>query len=164
VPGTQLTAQLSLADVPTGTYQVRVAGVTPEGQVTGRFSDAVTVIVGDIAPQPESRPTITLPTGRSVLVPGSLSVFSWTVVPGVAQYFFEFSGPDRAFANPNGAVTDGVNGAGGAGGGFIISGTAFSPVIPRGIAAGTYQVRVIALTPAGTAVGTFSDAITVVLP
>jgi hypothetical protein len=44
VPGTTLTLTLP-TDIPAGTYQVRVIGLAATGQVVGRFSDAISVMI-----------------------------------------------------------------------------------------------------------------------
>ena len=44
-----------------------------------------------------------------------------------------------------------------------MQGTNLTVTIPTGIAAGSYQVRVIGLGPTGQFVVTFSDAVTVVV-
>ena len=67
-------------------------------------------------------------------------------------------------ANLDGVTTDPVNGLGGAGGGFPVPGTSLTIVIPAAIASGAYQVRVIGLLAAGEPVGSFSGAVTVVVP
>jgi hypothetical protein len=46
----------------------------------------------------------------------------------------------------------------------VVGGTSLSVVIPGTLAPGTYRVRVIGLDSAGNPVGTFSDAVTVVVP
>ena len=45
VPGTNLSVPALPPDTPLGAYQVRVLGLTATGAPTGRFSDAVTVVV-----------------------------------------------------------------------------------------------------------------------
>jgi hypothetical protein len=72
----------------------------------------------------------------------------WSVVPGVARYLLEVSGPGRPFANPNGASTDP-----GALGSFVIPGTVVSATVPPDLTPGSYQVRVISLDGAGQPVG-----------
>jgi hypothetical protein len=144
--------------VPPGNYQVRVIGLGPAFQPVGVFSDVITVILGVVPIPPDARPTITAPAAGASLVRGTFATFVWTVTPGVAQYFFEFTGPNRTFANPNGTAPDP-----GALGGGVVLGTGFVAVIPP-VQPGAYQVRVIALTPAGQPVGTFSDAVTVNVP
>ena len=82
---------------------------------------------------------------------------------GSVQNGFEHTGPGRQFANPNGTGPDRVNGFGGAGGGFVVPGTGFTVTLGASTPPGTYQVRVIGLSPTGQPVGTFSDAVTVVV-
>ena len=89
--------------------------------------------------------------------------FAWTAVPGATQYVFEFTGANLEFTNPNGALPDLVNGFGGAGGRLLVSGTSLSPELLPSFPPGIYQVRVIGLSPTGDFLGTFSDAVTVVL-
>jgi hypothetical protein len=89
--------------------------------------------------------------------------FAWTALSGITTYGFEFSGPNRVFANPNGTSPDAINGLGGAGGGFPVTGTSFTATVGPGFAPGTYQVRVIPLTGGLVPAGTFSDAVTLVL-
>ena len=74
---------------------------------------------------------------------------------GRAQYLFEFTGPGRVFANPNGPAPDP-----GALGSVVFPGTSLSALVPGSLVPGTYQVRVITLGPTGQPVGTFSDAVT----
>lgn len=74
----------------------------------------------------------------------------------------EHTGPGRQFADPNGTGPDPVNTFGGAGG-FVLSGTSFTTTLPPSIPPGTYQIRVIALSPTGQPVGAFSDAVTVIV-
>jgi hypothetical protein len=83
-------------------------------------------------------------------------------MPGAAQYGFEFTGTNRRFANPNGTAPDGVNGFGGAGGGFLVAATTLTLTLPTDVPMGTYQVRVIGVL-GQTLVGTFSDALTIVV-
>jgi hypothetical protein len=63
------------------------------------------------------------------------------------KWAFEHAGPDA------------VNGFGGTGGGFVVPGTSFSVTLSAATPPGTYQVRVIGLSPTGQPVGTFSDAV-----
>jgi hypothetical protein len=90
--------------------------------------------------------------------------FEWTAVPGAALYGFEFTGANLTFTNPNGTAPDGVNGFGGAGGGFVVAGTGFPATVPTTLTPGSYQIRIIGLGPNGEIIGTFSDAVTVVVP
>ena len=157
VTGTTFPALLT-PGFPQGTYQVRVIGLTPAGVPTGTFSDAVTLILepGGAAGA-AGRVTVTAPPVGSPLVRGTSATFAWSALAGVAQYFFEFTGPSRVFANPNGTTPDP-----GAGGGLPVTGTNFTAAIPP-IAPGSYQIRVIGLGPTGQFLGTFSDAVTVVV-
>ena len=112
------------------------------------------------------RPSIIAPTDGSQLSRGSAATpvtFAWSAAAGATQYAFEHTGPNRQFANPNGTGPDPVNGFGGAGGGFVVSGTSFTVTLPSSMAPGTYQVRVIGLSPIGQPAGAFSDAVTVVV-
>jgi hypothetical protein len=79
----------------------------------------------------------------------------------VVTYFLEFTGPNLAFANPNGTAPDGVNGFGGAGGGILVNDTSISVAVPLGTVPGTYQIRVAGLTPGNQIVGGFSSAVTI---
>lgn len=162
-PGTVFTATLTSA-IPSGAYQVRVLPLGALGQPIGSFSDAVTLFLGSAAVPVTARPTITAPANGATLPRGPQVSFAWTALDGVTQYFFEFTGPGLQFANPNGRAPDTVNGFGGQGGGFVVLGTGFPAVIPPSIAAGTYRVRVIGLGALGQPLGSFSDAVTVVIP
>jgi hypothetical protein len=113
---------------PHGTYQVRVRAVAFNGAPIGVFSNAVTLILGI---PPAAQPTITGPLG-SVLYRGVLTAFSWSPVPGAAQYRFDYSGP------------------GGLTGSFAVLGPGFIAVIPTDIPPGTYRVTVTALSGSGT--------------
>jgi hypothetical protein len=44
VAGTTLTLTVP-TDIPAGTYQVRVIGLAAAGQVVGRFSDAISLVI-----------------------------------------------------------------------------------------------------------------------
>jgi T5SS/PEP-CTERM-associated repeat protein len=144
---------------PAGLYQVRVVPLTADFQLLGRFSDAVTLALGAVPPG-NGRVAITQPPGGTVLTPGQRVTFLWGALPGVASYFFEFTGPDGQFANPNGAGPDPANTGGG---GLIVASTGFETTVPA-LAPGVYQVRVIGRTAAGAFVGTFSDAVAVTIP
>ena len=128
-------------------------GVAGNGTIT---------VTATFEPASAERPTLLQPSGMAAVAPGNVVTFAWTSVPGAAQYGFEFSGTNRQFANPNGTAPDSANGFGGAGGGFLVSGTALTLTLPTSIPAGTYQVRVIGVTGQGL-VGTFSDAVTIVV-
>ena len=82
---------------------------------------------------------------------------------GAARYGFVHTRPGRQFANPNGTSPDSVNGFGGAGGGCVVPGTSFPVTLGPSVPTGTYQIRVIGLSPTGQPVGTFSDAVMVVV-
>ena len=107
-----------------------------------------------------------MPYSRRAYLPsgGSPVAFTWTDLGcGAPQYGFEFTGRNLTFTNPNGTAPDGVNGFGGAGGGFAVSGASFTAVLPQTLTPGSYQVRVIGLSATGQLVGTFSSAVTVVV-
>jgi uncharacterized protein (DUF1501 family) len=112
---------------------------------------------------PADRARITAPASGSELQRGAPVSFAWTPLAGAAQYGFEFTGPDLRFANPNAMVPDGVNGYGGAGGGFLVPGPGFTADLPVAMTPGSYQARVIGITPAGQLLGSFSDAVTLVV-
>ena len=95
------------------------------------------------------------------LARGTRVTFSWTAVPGAAQYGFEFSGANAAFTNPNGTAPDGTNGLGGAGGGFVVSGTSLTVTVPGDASPGSDQFRIVGLTAAGQPLDQFGDAVTV---
>lgn len=162
LPGTSLTATLD-PSFPPGVYQVRVIGLSPTGQFVGSFSDAVTVILGQ-APVPfAGQPTITSPAAGTTLARGASVTVRWTAVAGATQYGVEVTGVNRTFANPNASAPDPVNGFGGAGGGFTVVVTAFTTTVPTALTPGVYQVRVIGLGPNGELVGTFGNAVALVV-
>jgi hypothetical protein len=142
--------------LPPGNRQVRVIGLNGAFLPVGVFSDAITVILGVVAIPPDARPTVTAPAADTAVARGGLIAFAWTVVPGVAQYLFEFTGPNRLFANPNGTAPDL-----GALGSLVIAASGFTATVPPTLQPGSYLVRVIALSAGGTPVGTFSDALRV---
>jgi Tol biopolymer transport system component len=144
--------------LPAGNYQVRLIGLNAGLQPVGVFSDAITLILGIVPIPPDARPTITTPAPNSPLALGGPVRIAWSIVPGVAQYLLEVSGPGRPFANPNGTNPDP-----GALGSFVIPGTVVSATVPATLLPGTYQVRVISLNAARQPVGIFSDAVTVVI-
>jgi hypothetical protein len=150
---------------PPGVYQVRVLALAPTGAPIGAFSDAVNVFWGLAPPpSPPDRVTITGPPNGSRLQRGGAPVtFVWTQLAGVFSYGFEFTGPGRQFSNPNGTVPDPVNGFGGAGGGFAVVGTGFTTALGFGLPPGVYQARVIGLSPTGLIIGSFSDAVTLIV-
>lgn len=112
---------------------------------------------------PADRTQITAPPSGSELQRGAPVSFAWTPLAGAAGYGVEFTGPDRRFANPNGIAPDSLNGYGGAGGGFLVPGPGFTADLPAAMTPGTYQVRVIGITAAGQLLGSFSDAVTLVV-
>lgn len=138
------------------------ATIPPGGGAGGQTEIQV---VDRRAPPPTGRPVIIAPATRSAfdVRTGSTLTLAWTAVPNAASYGIEFTGPNRAFANPNGVGPDGVNGFGGAGGAFLTAGTPFTVLLNAGIPPGTYQLRVVALSAAGEPGGTFSDAVTIIL-
>jgi Tol biopolymer transport system component len=146
---------------PTGSYQVRVIGLGAGGRVVGTFSDAVTVILGLVpsAIPADARVTLTGPPGGTVLAVGTSVTFAWTPLVGVTQYLLEFTGAGGQFAQPNAAtLTDP-----GAAGRVPVMATSFMVMLPPGLAPGPYQVRVIGLSATSAPVGSFSDALTVVV-
>jgi subtilisin family serine protease len=114
---------------PYGLYAVRVMALTAAGSPIGVFSNALTLVLGIPS---TAQPTITAPLAGSLLYRGMLTEFSWTAVPGAAQYRFDYRGP------------------GGFTGSFAVSGPGFTAVIPADIPAGTYQVTITALGGSGT--------------
>jgi hypothetical protein len=106
-------------------------------------------------------PIVIEPADGDALARGTRVTFSWTAVPGAAQYGFEFSGANAAFTNPNGTAPDGTNGLGGAGGGFVVSGTSLTVSVPGDASPGSYQFRIVGLTAAGQPMDQFGDAVTV---
>jgi hypothetical protein len=107
---------------------------------------------------------MTAPGSGTALSRSEPVTFGWTSVTGAVAYGFEYTGPNRQFANPGGTEPDPVNGFGGAGGGFLLPSTSFTVVLGTGVPAGTYEVRVIAVGPTGALLGTFSPALTVTVP
>jgi subtilisin-like proprotein convertase family protein len=145
VPGTTFPIPIP-ADIPPGTYQVRVVGLTPGLAFVGRFSEAVTVLFGH---QPGGQPALTAPADGSPISRGSPVTFAWTAVPDAARYLFEFTGTDP----------------GGLGGTLITPtpDTSLPAIVPTDIPAGPYRIRVLGLTAEGAPVGQFSPALTVIL-
>lgn len=160
VTGGSFTAPLE-ASFPLGAYQVRVVPLSGTGAVIGTFSNALSIVLTVGTAPGAGRPSITAPPSGATFFRGLPATFAWTVVPGTAGYFFEFTGPNQQFTNPNAVEPDPVNGSGGTGGGFSVLGTSFTATVPIGLTPGSYQVRVIGVSAAGQPVGTFSDAITV---
>jgi hypothetical protein len=130
--------------------------------VTGNGSIVVTATFVRPGEPGADRPALLEPGAGTSVTAGSLLTLTWTAMAGTAQYGFEFTGANRQFANPNGAGPDGVNGFGGAGGGFLVTGTTVTLTVPLDTPPGTYQVRVIGVAPSGL-VGAFSDALTIVV-
>jgi hypothetical protein len=131
-----------------------LVSMTADRSVTARFEASTNL-----------RPAITSPadgTTLSLLGPTPVA-FAWTAVAGAARYFLEHSGAGLDFANPNGTTRDTVNGSGGAGGGFFVPGTSQVVVIDPATPPGRYRVRIIGVVDTGGFVGTFSDAITIVI-
>jgi Tol biopolymer transport system component len=157
VQGTTFSATLD-ATFPAGLYQLRVVGLTQDLQLIGRFSDAVTLVLGAVPPG-DGRVVITQRPGGSVLTPGTPVTFVWGALPNVTSYFFEFTGPGGQFANPNGTGPDPGNTGGG---GLIVTSTGFAATVPA-LSPGVYQVRVIGRTASGAFVGTFSDAVSLTI-
>jgi hypothetical protein len=130
-------------ETPPGTYQVRAVGLDAAGFIVGRFSDAVTFLVGAL---PGDQPAFTAPAEGAVLPIGVDALIAWTAVPGAVQYLFTFEGgPDPGLI----------------GGGFVVPGTSIAGTIPPGTPPGAYRVRVIGLAATGAPVGTFSPPLTV---
>jgi hypothetical protein len=121
---------------PHGVYSVRVMALAANGSPIGVFSNALTLILGIPS---SAQPTITAPGAGSLLYRGMLTEFSWTAVPGAAQYRFDYRGP------------------GGVSGSFTVPGPGFSAVIPTDIPAGTYQVTITALGGSGAPGGVPSE-------
>jgi hypothetical protein len=145
---------------PLGTYQVRVLGMTAIGLPVGVFSNATTVVLGLPV---TARPTITAPGSGSRVTRGNSVTVTWTGLPGITSYGFEFTGANRQFANPNGTAADPVNGFGGAGGALLVNDTTLTVAVPGTIPPGTYEARVIGLSVAGQPVGSFSNAIVLIV-
>jgi photosystem II stability/assembly factor-like uncharacterized protein len=162
VTGTSITVTLDPA-FPLGAYQVRIAGLSAAGALLGTFSDAITVVLGPRLPA-GARPALTMPPAGTVVPAGTSVTFIWQGLEGVTRYFFEFTGPNGQFANPNGTTTDPVNGQGGAGGGLPVTGTTLAVTVPPGTPPGTYEARVIGLAVGGQFLGQFSDAVRVTVP
>jgi streptogramin lyase len=161
VDGTALAAPVG-DDFPPGAYQVRVIAFGAGGQVLGTFSDALTVIVGEVAsPVPASaRVTLTDPAPDSILVPGGAARVAWTALVGVQRYLLEVAGPGRPFSLPNATTLSDPAAVAR----LPVDDTALSGPVPPGVPSGVYQIRVIGLSPAGSPVGSFSDAVSVIVP
>jgi hypothetical protein len=150
--------------VPAGTYQVRAIAVGAAGELLGTFSPALTVTVPATSPPTSVAPKITAPGDGDTLSRTQPVTFKWTSVAGAATYGFEFTGPDLEFTNPGGTDSDPINGFGGAGGEVFVNATKLTTTLDPAVPAGSYQVRVIAITGNGQVIGHNSDAITVVVP
>jgi hypothetical protein len=121
------------------------------------------LVTNEAPPPPIGRATIFTPATGSIfpLTTPTTITFAWTPVAGATQYGFEFSAPDRQFTNANGAGPDPINGFGGRGGGLLVTGTTFAPLLDlSSIPPGTYNVRVIAFGLPGS---TFSDSVGITL-
>jgi hypothetical protein len=161
VPGTSFTAQLG-PGMPLGSYQVRVIAVSLAGTPVGRFSDALTVVLGTVpsAVPAGARPVMTPPAGGPVLARGTVVTFAWTSLVGVTGYLLEFTGPGGRFGEPNATtLTDP-----GAAGRVAVAGTSLAVPISAEIPSGTYELRVIGASALGAPLGNFSDALTVTVP
>ena len=112
-----------------------------------------------------TRPTPLGPANDSAVALGDTVTFTWSAVAGAGAYFFEYSGRTLRFTNPNDTRPDSQNGYFGRGGGLLLPGGQTSFIITVGgpAPAGTYQWRVIALSPDANVIGTFSDASTITL-
>lgn len=113
-----------------------------------------------------TKPNLLTPSNNSSVSPGNSVNFSWAAVPGALFYFFEHTGPNLQFTNPNGASPDTRNGFGGQGGGLFLAGAQTSlPVrVANAAPLGAYQWRVIAIAGfpvESNLVGVFSDAFTI---
>lgn len=145
-------------------FQTTAANLLPND--TNGVDDVV--VVTREAPPPgcptAGRPCLTSPLDFSQFPLPTAITFAWTAVDGAAFYGFEFTGTNLQFTNPNAATPDTVNGFGGAGDGFLVTGTTgFSATLNASLTPGTYQVRVIAIGTGEQIIGTFSNALTVIL-
>jgi subtilisin-like proprotein convertase family protein len=132
------------AGIAPGAYQVRVVGLTLDSAFVERFSEAVTVLVGALL---GGQPAFTAPADGSVVPLGLFVAFTWSAVPGAAQYLFEFTGLDP----------------GGIGGTRIVADTSLQGIVPTNLPAGPYRIRVLGLTNDGAPIGQFSSALTVII-
>jgi Tol biopolymer transport system component len=142
--------------MPPGVYQVRVVALSPSLQVVGVFSDAVTLILGEVpsAIPVDARVTLTGPT--TPIQRGVTATLEWGALVGVTRYLLEFTAPNGQFAVPNTTLLSDP----GAAGRVPVTGTRVSAVVPLDLVPGTYQVRVIGLSATDSPVGSFSDALT----
>ena len=145
--------------------------LSADGSVTVFDSGAQNLTGGEtttqnvMAVQATGRARFTAPAQGTQLnldTPTSVTI-DWTVVGGAALYGVEFTGVNRQFANPNAAGPDPVNGFGGAGGAFTVPGTSVTGGLDPSIPPGVYQIRVLGLSASLQPIGTFSDALTLVL-
>jgi hypothetical protein len=137
-----------VAVVPPGTppaaYQIRVAGLTPDNQIVGGFSSAVTVnVVGTAAcgvaqPPRDQPPSITSPTDGSSLPAGATVTVQLTPFGTNPNqcYFFEFTDPNRQFTE---ALTLDVAAGGGV---LVFRGNAVAIQVPADMTPGRRQIRV----------------------
>lgn len=104
---------------------------------------AVTATFEPVA-NPATRPRFTAPANGLQLTLGTPMdlTFTWTAVTGAVQYGFEFTGPDRKFANRNGNGPDPVHGFGGAGGAFLVPITSLTVRLVPGLPDGVYESSV----------------------
>ena len=112
------------------------------------------------------RPTFASPSGPAQLQRGQAVTFTWTAVPGAANYAVVVSRPNVTFNRPNYACTvqqialcelDLALTS------FIVPSTSTGAItLPPGLAPGRYEVRVIGVNATATeTVGVFSDVIPV---
>jgi Tol biopolymer transport system component len=149
-------------DIPPGGYQLVVVPLGAGG-TTGTPSDPLAFsLLPGILLQADDRPYFTTPETEATVTPGQAFTLAWTAMAEVVAFGVEFTGRDRVFANPNGTAPDEVNGFGGAGGGFLVEGTSVTVVVPA-VPPGRYQLRVIGIGRTGLPVGSFTDAVTVVV-
>jgi Tol biopolymer transport system component len=146
-----------------GVYRARIIGAQENGDFVGTFSDPVTVLLGLPVDARISQLRINGCAGPLCDPPlrrGGPIELSWVGIEGLTDYFIEVSGPGHVFANPNGQIPDSVNGFGGAGRGFLVTGTAAGGTVPEDFPPGRYQVRVIGRVD-DQPVARFSDALEV---
>jgi hypothetical protein len=161
-PAPTFTVTLTAGIAPPGAYQLQVTPLGAGGAPGTPSAPLGFSLIPGVTPQATDRPFFTTPDAEITVTRGQLVTFAWTALAGAPSYGFEFTGTDRVFANPNGAAADGVNGFGGAGGGFLVQGPSVTVQVPS-VAPGRYQVRVIGFSASGQIVGSFSDAVTVVV-
>jgi streptogramin lyase/Tol biopolymer transport system component len=162
-PATSQTVTLSPGLAPPGAYQLQVIPLGADGTPGTPSAPLAFSLIPGIALQPGDRPYFITPEAEVTVARGQGLTFAWTTLAGVALHGIEVTGTDLVFQNPNGTVPDGQNGFGGAGGGGLVSGTSVTIVVPD-VPTGRYQVRVIGISAAGAVVGSFSDAVTVIVP